>query len=213
MARENGSELAPLIDEIMTALMDELTDGFTPDQVEWVLRVMRDTILPYQLRFALGEDDGPRRQRAAVIQGDLAEALEGKGARERWRAIQQMHYVARMLPISDQAFALARGRMEAGEVSADVRAKAVALRSTAEQVVEEMGQHAPYAQEALSGVISETMVDCAYASGEVELMSLRLGAIHRQAEAGSANCPACGAANEAGSRFCSSCGKPLGGNP
>jgi len=210
MAHDKNSELAPLVDEIMTALMDELTDDFTPDQVEWVLRVMRDTVLPYELRFAVGEDEEPRRRRVAVVQGDLGEALTGGSPRDRWRAIQRMNYVARLLPLSAQAFALARQRMDAGEVSADMRAEATALHRKADQTVEEMRQHAPYVDEALSGVISETMVDCAYAAGDVELMSLRLGAIHSQRGAGVATCPSCGAANPADSRFCNECGKPLG---
>ena len=80
MAHKQDGELAPLINEIMTALMDELTDDFTAEQVEWVLSVTRSTILPYELRFVLDEDEELRVRHVALIREDMQEELSGKPA-------------------------------------------------------------------------------------------------------------------------------------
>jgi len=211
MAHDRDSELKPLIDQVMTALMDELTDGLTAEQVEWTLSVMRSTILPYELRFAADDTDEGKRARTQLIIGDLKEELSGHSSRERYRTIQRMYYASRLLPLSDEAFDLALRRLNTGEVEAGARREAKALRERLSKLTERMEEKAPQVHEALAGVISETTIDLAYAAGEVDVMSLRVGRVHSQRQSGVATCPNCGTANPAGSRFCNRCGASLPG--
>ena len=211
MAHQKDSELAPLIDQVMTALMDELTDGFSVQQVEWALKVMHTTILPHELRFAVGETEDAKRARVAIILGDLKEALSGKSARERWRTILHLYYVARLMPLSDRAFGLAQERLDAGKSDDKLRASTVAVRDQVQKVVEELQRRAPQIARRLDSVVSETMVDCAYAAGEVDVMSLRLGAIYAHRRDADSTCPGCGAANPPDSRFCNKCGANMAG--
>ena len=211
MSERQGSELKPLVDEIMAVLANELTDGFTAEQAEWAQAVMRDYILPYELRFASEDTEDGKRARIQLIIGDLQEALSGKPTPERWRIIQRMFYTASILPLSDEAFDLALERLNTGEKTDRLRAQAHSLRERLAKLVERMRERAPQVYEALAGVISETSLDLSYAAGEVDVMSLRLGAMHSQRRSGVATCPNCGTANPGGSRFCNRCGTALPG--
>lgn len=211
MSDEQDGGLKPLVSQVMTVLMDELTGGFTAEQVEWALAVMRDHILPYELRFASEDTEEGRRARVQLIIGDLQEALAGKPAPERWRVIQRMFYTACLLPLSDEAFDLALERLNTGEKTDRLRVQAQKLRERLARLVERMRERAPQVHEALAAVISEASVDLSYAAGDVDVMSLRLGAIHSQRRSGVATCPSCGTANPGGSRFCNQCGTALPG--
>lgn len=211
MAQVKSSELKPLIDQVITALMDELTDGFTAEQVEWVLQVMRSTILPYQLRHAADDTDEGKRTRVQLVIRDLKQALAGQPPHQRWRAIQQTYYTARLLPLSEGAFDLALKRLHTGKTTDETRARVAFLRAALSRLTERMEQKAPRAAQALASVISETSVDLAYAAGEVDVMSLRVGHVHSQRTSHMVICPGCGTANPPGSRFCNRCGTALPG--
>lgn len=211
MAQNKDSQLKPLIDEVITALMDELTDGLTAEQVEWSLSVMRSTILPYELRFAADDTDEGKAARTQLIIGDLKQELAGHSARERYRTIQRRFYISRLLPLSDEAFDLALRRMNGEATGAQMSGEVQALRDRLNKLIARMKEKAPQVHEALAGVISETSVDLAYAAGEVDVMSLRVGRVHSRSQSGVATCPKCATANPAGSRFCNRCGADLPG--
>jgi len=209
MTHDIAGELSPLIDEVTAALKSELADGFPAQQADWAMSAMRDTILPHRLRLAADDTDAGKAAQTRLVLGDLQEVLSGKSPRERWQTIVRLYYTARLLPLSDRAFALALRRLEAGEATAALRADAAALQGALLSLVEGMRARAPQVHEALVNVISEASVDCSYVAGNGCAMSLRLGAIRAQLKGAATTCPGCGAGCGGEARFCKACGHPL----
>jgi len=212
MAQDGRDILAPLIDQIMADVAGPLTDGLEADAAAWADRVYRGTILPRELRFAVDDTDEQRRSRVQIVTGDLRRAFESLDPAGRWDFIVHRYYLASLTPFTDEAFELAKRRF-AGEDPGTLATEANSVRESVRGILAELDERAPQVRARMQAIISDALVDCAYAIGETEMMSLRMAPLAERArKAQPGRCASCGATNPADSHFCNNCGEPLAGD-
>ena len=175
MVQDGQATVAPLIEDIMAQVSGPLTEGLKPDAAEWVQRVYRSTILPWELRFAVDDTEEMRRARVEIVTQDLLKALGPLAPADRWGFVLHRYYLTNLMPYSDQALKLAERRF-AGDPPSMLAGVANQVRERIRGIAAEIEQRAPQVHDRLQAVISEAVVDCAYAAGETDLMSLRMGA-------------------------------------
>lgn len=208
----NSTELShtsPLVDALARELSAVLTKGLSKTGSRWVEMALRGKILPYELRFAVGETAEEQRLRLEIIRDDWLGAIEGLDARARWRFVLRKYYFAQLLPLSDRALELAIARSESGAVDEQSAREAAEIASRLRAVGAEARRRAPEAADAVDELLSEALLDCRYAAGLVDVTSLRLGRRSKPAAPGPVTCHRCGETSPAGSKFCNHCGARL----
>ncbi len=212
MAQDGQDVLTPLIEGIMAQVDGALTEGLEPDAAAWAERVYRSTILPWELRFAVDDTEEMRRTRVEIVTQDLLKALGSLTPADRWDFVLHRYYLTNLMPYSDQALELAERRF-AGDDGDVLAGTANQMRERIRGIAAEIEERAPQVRDRMREVVSESLLDCAYAAGETDLMSLRMGAEAQSAHRALAGrCASCGRANPEGSRFCNNCGKSLEGS-
>jgi hypothetical protein len=143
--------------------------------------------------------------------------LQSLTPEEKWKAIRQAFYAARVLPLSYAAFDLAQQYLHQARPAEELRREAQSIDAKLEALLAEMKAQDPEIPEALGALISETVMDCSYVIHDLDVVSLRLKHVIEserysdQEQPTSKSCPNCGTANPIGSRFCNQCGQPLAG--
>jgi len=210
MAQQETISIEPLVDAVLQRVFPILTQGLSSQQALWALDAYRTTVLPFRLGFMAGEEEKARQQQVEIEVDDIVTDLGELTPTEKWTAIRQQFYLAKVWPLSDQAFSLARQWYHKKRPHDELRREAQTVDTQFTALLAELEQQDPEALEDLRETISETVLDCAYVINNLDIVSFRLKRIiDRDRE--SAGCPQCGTSNRPGSRFCSQCGTPLGG--
>lgn len=174
MSEHVSAEVSDLVEQIVGEVSAELTHGLTPQQAEWAVLAYRQTILPYRLAGADGESPERRSERAAMVAGAIRQTVALRPPEEKWTLIRQAYYLARLDPLSDASFTLAKeayhGNREHGLIVEDARRVTGQIESLLAEVVE----HAPDVRASVEPPAQPALQDARFAAEGGEPLSARL---------------------------------------
>lgn len=162
--------------EVMSQISAHIGRNLNPAQAAWAAEAFRVSILPETYHSAAPETQADLILQARSVAEEILSEWSGLDGSRKWRWILSKAYACQLLPLSRESFRLAQA-FHAGDRSEQIRSRARVVERRLSAILQGMDQDAPLHRRALADMVSEIVLDCRYAQGMGEGVSLRMGHI------------------------------------
>lgn len=171
---ESQTQLEKAVRVVLRFSIDSLLDGLPEAQATWVRSAYERVILPQRLRRADQDSAMVRRFRSMVVSQVIREGVGALPPERRWPRMVGHYYEARLAPLSTSAFNAAKEVQRQGGQEAKAQEVAERVLDGVTKIVEGVARQEPHTPAVFRRALSDTILDCYYASSRSPLMSLRL---------------------------------------
>jgi hypothetical protein len=175
---DNHDHPKPASEQFSRAVLEligaEIGRSMSKAQTDWALQAFKRYILPDYFRQGEPQNEAELKLQAQIVASDILEEWQGLSGAEKWAWMLRKTYLARLQPLCETAWGLAKAKSSQTPISeADIQ-RAREILDTLQSVRKQMQAVAPATLRELSEVISEIRVNCKYALGQGEGTSLEI---------------------------------------
>jgi len=166
--------LQNFINLCLKRILPRITLNLSVKQAEWVQSALESSILPDAYRRGAPDDNLELQSIVEVVTSEIVDGCQELSPEKLMLRLMEQHLTTEFSWISSEAFDAAIAASGKGTPDQKAVQRAFEIKVKLERVLNDMEKYAPALRNQFAGQISDALLDCSYAMGKHNRISLRM---------------------------------------